>query len=149
MTGTRTIDIDFEIHKAIEAERRGFDESANDVLRRLLGLSKKASGSIQLVQNGRAWSGYNVVLPQGTRLQMTYNGTRHSGEIVDGYWVVDGQSFSSPSGAASGVARTKKGGKTRLDGWNYWEVQFPGSAAWESIFTVWERANPDKANGPS
>ena len=34
----RSIDIDFDVHKKIELERRSFMESPNDVLRRLLAL---------------------------------------------------------------------------------------------------------------
>ena len=35
----RTIKIDFDIHKRIEMERRGFDDPPNAALRRLLGLA--------------------------------------------------------------------------------------------------------------
>lgn len=35
----RTIEVDFDIHQLIELERRNFEETPNDVLRRLLGLS--------------------------------------------------------------------------------------------------------------
>ena len=31
------------------------------------------------------------------------------------------------------IAVTKDGAKTSLNGWNYWEVQLPGSAKWRSI----------------
>src|SRR4051812_13426101 len=36
MTGFREIEIDIEVHRAIERARLGFGESANDILRRLL-----------------------------------------------------------------------------------------------------------------
>jgi hypothetical protein len=40
---------------------------------------------------------------------MSYNGRQYAGEIVDGKWVIEGKTFDSPSGAASGVALTKSG----------------------------------------
>ena len=36
-------------------------------------------------------------------------------------------------GAASGVAITSKGEKTRLNGWELWEVQQPGQTKWIRI----------------
>ena len=40
MAEVRTIEIDFDIHKLIETERRSFAESPNMVLRRLLNLGE-------------------------------------------------------------------------------------------------------------
>ena len=37
----RTIEVDFDIHQLIELERRSFEETPNDVLRRLLRLSER------------------------------------------------------------------------------------------------------------
>jgi hypothetical protein len=50
-----------------------------------------------------------VSLVHGTRFRMSYNGRQYAGEIVDGKWVIEGKTFDSPSGAASGVALTKSG----------------------------------------
>lgn len=143
----RSIDIDFDIHKLIEAERSSFEETPNDVLRRLLNLQTSATQPPRLVQAGKSWHGYGVTLPHSTKLRMSYNGNDYSGQIDDGQWIVEGKRFSSPSGAASGVARTKKGTLTRLDGWQYWEVQMPESAQWMRLWEIWEAANPDKVNG--
>lgn len=41
----RPVMLDLAVHKAIEARRRTFDESANDILRRALGLSGPVSSS--------------------------------------------------------------------------------------------------------
>jgi len=71
-----------------------------------------------------------VTLVHGTRFRMSCNGRQYAGEIVDGKWVIEGKTFDSPSGAASGVALTKSGKTTRLDGWGYWEVQVPGDSGW-------------------
>jgi hypothetical protein len=91
---------------------------------------------------------YGVELPHGTNLRMTYNGVTHFGSIDDGSWLVEGQRFSSPSGAACGVARTKKGGKTKLDGWGYWSAQLPDASRWETLFDLWKAAEASKKRAP-
>ncbi len=135
MSDLRTIQIDFDLHKLIEAERRGFGETPNEVLRRLLKLGppSPSHASLKPIVRGRAWSDEGVVLAHGTKVRMSYNGRTHEGEIVDGKWVVEGKSFSSPSGAASGTAITKRGKKTRLDGWKYWEVKLVGEDSWKPL----------------
>src|SRR6056297_1141590 len=93
MGQTRTIEIDFDVHRAIELERRDFDESPNEVLRRLLDLAPSApSASVEKgrpsspgsERSGRPWSGKGVELPHGTELRMEYNGQVFLGRIEDG-----------------------------------------------------------------
>jgi hypothetical protein len=132
----RTIEIDFDVHKVIENERRGFDESPNDALRRLLKLpeltaSRKASRPAP--SNHRSWIDKGVVLPHGTELRMEYRGHNYVGQILNGEWVIDNKQFDSPSGAASGVAITKKGKQTKLDGWKYWYVRRPAEDNWIAL----------------
>jgi len=144
MSDFRTIDIDFDIHKLIEAERRSFDERPNDALRRLLKLPSKtpASGPRPIGSSaGRSWFGEGVTLVHGTHVRMRYNGRLYEGEIVDGKWVIEGKIFDSPSGAASGIAVTKRGKKTRLDGWIYWEIQAPGDTGWTPIAAIRPKGN--------
>lgn len=143
MTDFRTIEIDFEIHKLIESERLSFAESPNDVLRRLLNLRRREpKNSVNTLE--KSWSNLGVELRHGSRLRMSYNGATYTGFIDNGAWVVEGRHFTSPSGAASGVARTKKGKATRLDGWRYWEVQLPGTDTWVTLWHLWEQAEADK-----
>ncbi len=61
---------------------------------------------------------------------MIYNRRTYEGSIVDGEWVIGNKKFSSPSGAASGVARTKKGGTTPLNGVPMWKVKQPSDPDW-------------------
>jgi hypothetical protein len=128
----RTIEIDFEIHKLIEAEKRSFSESDNAALRRLLELGDEVVAPMPSA-TGREWHDEGVTLPHGTEVRMTYNKRLHNGTIVDGQWLVEGQRYSSPSAAAGGVARTKKGEQTNLDGWKYWEAKLPGTTKWTPI----------------
>lgn len=142
MSDFRTIQIDFDVHKRIELERRGFDESDNDVLRRLLAIGDPVHATLtapQVPADGRAWSAKGVTLPHGTALRMEYNGRVHVGEVRDGQWVVEGKGFSSPSGAAGGVATTKSGKRANLDGWEYWQVKPPASPTWISILELRRR----------
>jgi hypothetical protein len=132
----RTIEIDFDVHRAIENARRGFHDSANDALRRLLKLPEPdgSPGPADATpQVKRPWRDDGVDLPHGTAVRMEYNRRIHEGQIVDGQWVVEGRRFDSPSGAASGVAVTKKGKSPRLDGWKYWRVKRPGEDHWEPL----------------
>lgn len=130
-----TIEIDFDVYKLIEAERQSFDEPRLAALRRLLKLPEKptAVSPNMDIPARRPWSGEGVTLVHGTRLRMSYNNRLYQGEITNGKWVVEGRTFDSPSGAASGVGITKSGKTTRLDGWGYWEVQVPGDTDWTPL----------------
>lgn len=148
----RTIEIDFDVHKLIETERYSFDERPNDVLRRLLKIPNAATRSVSgqigrpagistRTISGKQWSDEGAVLPHGTLLRMTYSGRDYEGQVVNGKWVINGQSFDSPSGAASGIAITRKGTKTKLDGWNYWYVKRPDDAGWVALSSLRARSN--------
>jgi hypothetical protein len=129
----RTIEVDFDVHRCIENERHGFDEHPNDALRRLLKLGEpkpSATESSAASPTRKSWSDEGITLPHGTRVRMRYNGRTYEGQIVDGGWVIGNQTFGTPSGAASGVAITKKGKPTQLNGWIYWEAQLPEEHGW-------------------
>lgn len=138
----RTVEVDFDIHKLIEMERRGFEDSPNAALRRLLGLpdANEIGEAPMRHGEGRGWRSGEVHLPSGTELRMTYGGRTHVG-VVDGEsWAVEGKRYNSASGAASGVALTKAGKHPRLDGWMYWEAKFPGSLEWLRLSDLRARA---------
>lgn len=129
----RNIEIDFDVHKLIELERRSFDDPPNAALRRLLGLPEKKEQEDLAKPVGRAWSSEGAVLPHGTRVRMTYGHQPIEGEIIDSKWVCNGRTFDTPSAAASAVVVTKDGVTTTLNGWNYWEAKLPSSAEWVPI----------------
>ena len=134
VTNLRTIDIDFDVHQAIEKERTSFSDSPNDVLRRLLKLGAAPSGPLTLPEaGGSPWSSKGVTLPHGTELRMDYNGKRYSGSINNGEWLVEGKRFKSPSAAAGGAALTRDGKHPQLDGWIYWYCKRPGDSDWVGI----------------
>ena len=136
---TRSIEIDFEVHKAIELERRSFNETPNEVLRRMLGIdasevSRPEPSSVMSLAAGRPWVGKGkstgLTLPHGTALQLDYNGQRFTGRVENGSLVLEGQRFSSPSGAADELCRTRDGRKTSLNGKELIQVRLPGENGW-------------------
>ena len=125
----KSIEIDFDIHKMIEAERRSFSEQPYLALRRLLKLPDVDTEVDTVSPTGVPWQEDRVVIPHGSWARMEYGrGSQvYKGQFLNGALVVNGQRFKSLSAAASAVARTKDGGKASLNGWNYWQVQLPGS----------------------
>ena len=118
------------------------------MLRRLLKLGEGApprpAGNGKAVPSaGRPWSGKGVTLPHGTSVRMEYNGKRHSGQIDNGEWLVEGAKFNSPSAAAGGVARTRSGKTPSLDGWIYWQVKRPGDSRWIPLHTLRSKSTED------
>lgn len=150
MSELRTIEIDFDVHRHIEISRRGFSETPNAVLRRLLGLDQMRSHSNEAAPvDIRSWSSKGVVLPHGTRVRMEYNGRMHQGAILDGAWCVEGERSASPSAAASSVARTRHGKRTNLDGWVYWLVLVPGETDWKKLSHLRTPSAPTASGHPS
>jgi hypothetical protein len=140
MSDLRTIEIDLDIHKLIEAQRLSFSEPPNSVLRRLLKLAGSAPSALATDSSAGAWTGKGVTLPSGTQLRMQYRGKEHRGEIQDSCWIVDGHRFKSPSAAAGGVATTKDGRRPSLDGWKYWHIKRSGDPGWTSLDLLRQRA---------
>ncbi|HLP70367.1 MAG TPA: hypothetical protein VK181_22905 [Rhizobium sp.] len=129
------IDIDWDIHRVIEAERRGFEEPPYVALRRLLNLPPPHTADTSSKPDGLPWYEDGVSVPHGSLARMRYQRGRQvfEGKFFDGRLVVGGKSFDSLSAAANALAETKRGSKTQLNGWNYWEVRFPGEQAWRSL----------------
>ncbi len=136
----RPIDIDFEVYQLIMLERSGFDDTENDALRRLLGLSPRKGATptpppepdpTSTTDKGAGgWDKQGVFLPNGTKLWMQYRKKQYDGEIVNGKWVVDGEQYTYPSKAACNVARTKDGRKPSINGWKVWHVKRPKGLQW-------------------
>lgn len=141
------IEIDFDVYKAIEAERRSFDEPRNSALRRLIRLPEARDTPPTPAPVPQGWRGGGVNLPASSQVRMSYSGRTHEGSIEKGAWVVEGRRYKSPSGAASGVARTKEGNPTKLDGWIYWEVLLPGSGEWVRLGELRRQARRRSGEG--
>jgi hypothetical protein len=131
------IEIDWDIHRLIEAERRGFEEPPYLALRRLLKLPPPSEAPLERRPDGGGlpWSEDGVVIPHGSEARMEYLHGRqiYEGRFQDGHLVVNGRSFDTLSEAASALAVTKNGTKTNLNGWIYWKVKLPGQFRWVSL----------------
>jgi hypothetical protein len=147
MSSMKTIEIDFDVHRLIELERKCFEESENSALRRILKLPemlepqpepKISQGSIREKEaiSARPWSGKGVALPHGTELRMEYRGQVVRGTIDNGVWLVEGKRTTSPSDAAGSAVVTKNGERPILNGWVYWEVKRPTEATWRKLKSI-------------
>jgi len=144
---TRTIAVDFDVHKKIEAERRSFDEPENTALRRLLGLPEPPAPKNGNIMQGisaileGAWYGKGVELPNGTELRLDYPGVVVYGKIRNGRWHVDGETFDSPSSAACYVVSKARGREMSVNGWLYWSVKRPTDSAWIPLNSLRQKSN--------
>lgn len=132
---TKPIDIDIDVSKVIEAARLHFDETPNEILRRLLHLNASGLQVPQAITKNDGWTFGGVYLPNGTKLFMTYHGIEYWAKIYDGRIKYEGQSFKSLS-AAAGAAT----GQT-LNGWHYWYARLPG----DKFVTLTDELRPHRS----
>lgn len=125
MTQFTIVEIDVQVHKAIELARQSFGETPNDILKRMLRITNGQPIEDLSRTDKAAWSGKGVTLPHGTLLDMTYNGVTHKAIIDNGRWKIGGEFFKSPSDAASGVSKLVTGDRKNLNGWIYWIARPP------------------------
>ena len=125
-----TIEVDFDVYKALTARREAEAVTHNDVLRRLLNLGQ---ASTQLTTNSSAaassddWFTKGVRFPAGTDFRAKYKGELHFGKVENGHLVVNGQTSQSPSEAAALITRNN------VNGWDFWECRLPGENVWQPI----------------
>lgn len=146
----RSIEIDFDIYKMIEAERRSFDEPQYVALRRLLALPQPQleESDDAVARDGNPFVEDGVSIPHGSDARMRYlRGTQlYEGKFLDGMLVVNGRKYPTLSAAASDLARTKDGKKTSLNGWLYWEARAPGAVQWRSLNDMRAQVNRQLKN---
>lgn len=136
-----TIEIDFDVYKAMTARRGDETVSYNDVLRTLLGLSQPAAGLRRLFGLGGSrpegsgaskdtvtdWFYKGIRFPAGTSLRAKYKGQVHVARIDRGGIVVGGKRFATPSDAARAVTGTN------VNGWRFWQCRLPGETGWRRL----------------
>ena len=119
-----TIEVDFDVFKALTGLRATEAVTYNEVVRNLLGLGKSPAAPVPEI-GGWIWKG--VFLPNGTELRAEYKGKAHMAKITGSAWVQDGETHSSPSAAAYAI--TGSG----INGWWFWSVKRPSDAAWQQL----------------
>jgi len=136
-----TIEIDFDVYKALTARRGDETVSYNDVLRTLLGLSQPAAGLRRLFGFGGSkpeasnagkgsitdWFYKGIRFPIGTSLRAKYKGQVRAARIDRGGIVVGGKRFATPSDAARAVTGTN------VNGWRFWQCRLPGETGWRRL----------------
>jgi len=125
----RTIEVDFDVYKALTSRRPTEDVSENDVLRLLLGLSPKRPATAAAISTSDAgdWLTKGVRFPAGAEFRANYKGQTWLGRVERGALVVNGQRFDTPSAAAVSIT------KSPTNGWTFWESRLPGQASWQII----------------
>jgi hypothetical protein len=119
MKKSSTIEIDLDLYKLIEAERQSFDESENDILRRLLNLEQKQTPIVKHSGSQGVDIGSGVFLPDGTILKKRFKGNLYEFKVENGKIWVNGKGYTSASGAAVAVTGSS------VNGWIFWKVKRP------------------------
>ena len=123
-----TIEIDFDVHKALMNLRVSEEMSYNDVLRKLLGLGIiEKSKEKEIFSNRSSLIIKGVEFVHGTKFRVIYKEVTYNAEIDDGYLIFNGKRFTSPSMA--GIAITGY----NVNGWTFWECFIPGKNMWIKI----------------
>lgn len=124
-----TIEVDFDVFKALTMRRPSEDVSENDVLRQLLGLPvRKGASAQQAAPAAGDWVAKGVRFPAGTEFRANYKGQTHLGRVGGGALVLSGKRFDSPSAAAMSITNNKP-----VNGWTFWQCRLPGQAGWKMI----------------
>ena len=124
-----TIEIDFDVYKALTLQRESESTTYNDVIRRLLGLDKKDAPIGAPSPGGCLIKG--IFFPDGTQFRKTYKGRLYRADIKNGAWTDEnGRTFSTPSAAAVAITRNN------VNGWRFWEYKRPGDVSWRLMATL-------------
>jgi len=121
-----SLEIDFEVFKALTARRRSEAMTENEVLRELLGLSKSGRETTRATAtvDGTALVSKGVAFPHGTEFRATYKGQQYAALVRNGALVLNGKRSSSLSAAAMSITGNP------VNGWRFWECLIPGAAKW-------------------
>ncbi len=134
----RTIEVDFDVFKAITLRRPTESVTENDVLRELLGLSPapRSLGAARGPAVGvppmdpDSWLSKGVRFPAGTEFRAHYKGETHLARVEKGALVLAGKRYDTPSAAAMAITGSP------VNGWTFWECRMPGQGAWRMIKTM-------------
>ena len=133
----QSIEIDFEVFKALTALRRSESHTYNQVIRDLLDLGTSHPAAFSGLEGmGEAiektmlggFESRGLFLPNGTQLRATHKGKGYSASIRGGQWVAEnGQKFTSPSAAASAITQNN------VNGWRFWQAKRPSDSEWRNL----------------
>lgn len=123
-----TIDVDFDVFKAITMRRSSEDVTANDVLRHVLGLPSRKEPTVPSSKSEVGdWITKGVRFPAGTEFRAKYKGQTWLGRVEGGALVMNGKRYDSPSSAAVSITDNP------VNGWTFWECRLPGQGGWKIL----------------
>ena len=135
-----TIEIDFDVYKALTARRGDETVTYNDVLRALLGLGQPAAGLRRLFGFGgktplktglqsdaSCWLYKGIYFSAGTELRARYKGHLHHARIERDGIVINGTRFATPSDATRAVTGTN------VNGWRFWQCRLSAETGWRRL----------------
>ena len=123
-----SIDVDFDVFKALTAKRAHEGVSYNDVLREVLKLGPaQAAAKANGAGPSTDWVTKGVRFPAGTEFRAKYKGETYSAIVRDGALVLNGKRYTSPSAAAVSITSGS------VNGWRFWECRMPGATGWRAI----------------
>lgn len=125
----QSIEIDFDVFKALTALRASEADSYNDVIRCLLKLPAHEIDEDSQENHGRGRMIGGRFLPHGSKLRAKYKGKLFHADIIGEDWVdsASGKSFGTASAAARAITQTN------VNGLVFWEVRRPADADWQLI----------------
>ena len=124
-----TIEIDFDVYKALTVRRTSEEVNYNDVLRGMLALGpqKKSTTSTDTAPGQGDWVSKGVCFPNGTEFRSTHKGQTYYGKVEAGTLVVENKRYISPSSAAVAITGNP------VNGWTFWECRMPGKSSWQML----------------
>jgi hypothetical protein len=118
---TTSISVSLEIYKLIEENRLSFEESHDEILRRMLNLPIPEE---QPIIQSDFYLGCSVSVPLGTQLRKFYKGMEYRADIKDGGIWLNGKKYPTLNQAANAVSDSNQ------NAWNFWEVKRPQDSKW-------------------
>jgi hypothetical protein len=123
-----SIEVDFDVFKAITTRRPSEEVTENDVLREMFHLRPKTSAPTSSDERAPGdWIAKGVRFPVGTEFRAKYKGEIYLARVEGGALVLNGEAFDSPSNAAMAIT------KSPVNGWVFWECRLPGKSRWQMI----------------
>jgi hypothetical protein len=117
-----TLEVDFEVFKALTLRRKTEAMTYNDVIRELLEMTPTTPTPGAMEEPG--WIQKGVVFPNGTKFRAIYKGVTYTAEIRSGRLWLNDQPMNSLSEAATQITQTT------VNGWRFWHCRLPNSSAY-------------------
>lgn len=131
----KKIEIDIDVNRLIESHRISFEETPNEILKRILKnkntiedvfIPIDIENRIMNINNiGLFWK--DTLLKNGLVLRKKFKGKLHYAKIENNQIVINNKSFHSPSAAAVELTNTSQ------NGWIFWEYFDEEKSTWKIL----------------